>query len=174
MPKTRQQKIAILNDIGSRFDNALSIVVAQFTATPLSALEDLRRKMKVEGVDMTVVKKTLMKRLFAGKNIADLNVDDATGTLMVAFGRTDAMAPAKTVQAFAKQNENVKILGGILEQQVLSDAQVISLALLPSKDELIAKTVGTIKAPLSGFVNVLAGNIRGLVTALQAIQNVKN
>ncbi|HLD20380.1 MAG TPA: 50S ribosomal protein L10 [Patescibacteria group bacterium] len=174
MPKTRQQKIAILNDIGSQFDNALSIVVAQFTATPLSVIENLRRKMRAEGVDMTVVKKTLMKRLFAGKNVADLNVDDATGTLMVAFGRTDAIAPAKTVQAFAKQNENVKILGGILEEQVLAAHQVIELALLPTKEELIAKTVGTIKAPLSEFVRVLAGNVRGLVTVLQAIQNVKN
>ena len=130
--------------------------------------------MKESGVDMTVVKKTLMKRLFAGKNITDVNIDDATGTLMVAFGRTDALAPAKTIQSFAKENENVKILGGILEQQILDASQIVSLALLPSKEELIAMTVGTIKAPLSGFVNVLAGNVRSVINVLNAIKEAKS
>lgn len=173
MPKTRQQKEVILRDIETQFDQANAMVVAQFTATSIAALEHVRRTMKMSGVDMTVVKKTLMKRLFNSKDIA-VNIDDATGTLLLAFGSTDAIAPAKTIQAFAKQNEHVKILGGILEQQVLSSAQVVSLALLPSKEELIAKTVGTIKAPLSGFMNVLTGNVRGFMNVLSAIKESKS
>jgi large subunit ribosomal protein L10 len=70
-------------------------------------------------------------------------------------------------------NENLKIVGGILGTKELSTAEVNALAKLPSKEELLSKLVGTLNAPVSGFVNVLAGNMRGFVTALQAIADKK-
>ena len=73
----------------------------------------------------------------------------------------------------AKTNENLKIVGGILGKSVLSSQEVMALSKLPSKEELLAKFVGTINAPVSGFVNVLAGNLRGLVNVLKAVADNK-
>ena len=70
--------------------------------------------------------------------------------------------------------ENLKIVGGILGTKELTAEEVQALAKLPSKEELLAKLVGTLNAPVSGFVNVLAGNLRGLVNVLKAVADSKN
>jgi large subunit ribosomal protein L10 len=73
----------------------------------------------------------------------------------------------------AKVNENLKIVGGLLGKSILSKEEVVALSKLPSKEELLAKLVGTLNAPVSGFVNVLAGNLRGLVQVLKAVGESK-
>jgi large subunit ribosomal protein L10 len=78
----------------------------------------------------------------------------------------DEVAPAKEITLFAKKNAAIEILGGILERKFIDDAMVRKLALLPSREQLHAQVVGTIAAPLSGLVNVFAGNMRGLVNVL--------
>ena len=83
------------------------------------------------------------------------------------------MAPAKILEQFSKTNGAVKIIGGVIERKFITAAEVIALAKLPSKQELLAKLVGTINAPISGFVNVLAGNLRGFVQVLNAIKDQK-
>jgi len=87
------------------------------------------------------------------------------------MGYGDQTAPAKTLYEFSKTNEKLKILGGILENNVLSIPQVLSLAQLPSKQELLAKAVGSISAPPRNLVNVLQGNIRNLINVLSQIKN---
>jgi len=89
----------------------------------------------------------------------------------VAFGYQDEVAPAKILNDFAKNNEHLKILGGILENKFIDKMSVISLAKLPSKQELLGQLVGTIAAPMSGMLNVLQGNLRGLVRVLSIINN---
>jgi large subunit ribosomal protein L10 len=90
----------------------------------------------------------------------------------MAFG-SDEVAPAKILVDFAKGKE-MKIYGGLLEGKFITAAKVKELAGLPSKLELIALTVRTIQAPISGFVNVLAGNLRGLVNVLKAVKESKS
>jgi len=82
--------------------------------------------------------------------------------------------PARVLNKFAQANEAMEIFGGILENSFIEVDRVKALASLPSRLELLGRTVGAIKAPVSGFVNVLAGNLRGLVYALQAIKESKN
>ena len=173
MAKTRQQKETAFNQLSEQFDEAKSVVVAEFTATPITALESLRSNMRDENVKMSVVKKTLLAKLLVDKKVEEIDVSDITGNLMIAFSEGDEVGAAKTVHAFTKEQENVTILGGVLESKTLEATEVNALALLPSREELLAKTVATINAPVSGFVNVLAGNIRGLVTALHAIGETK-
>ena len=71
---------------------------------------------------------------------------------------------------FSEKNENLKILGGFLENEFRSREEVVVLAKIPSKQELLAKVIGSIKAPISGFANVLQGNIKGLVYLLSNIK----
>jgi len=96
------------------------------------------------------------------------------GRVAVVFGYEDEVAPAKIVAEFQKEHEDkVGFIAGILENKLLNAEEVSALSKLPSKRELYAKIVGSINAPVSGFVNVLAGNIRGLVNVLKAVEEKK-
>jgi large subunit ribosomal protein L10 len=77
------------------------------------------------------------------------------------------------VYAFAKKHDKVQLRAGLLEGSMVGVEKVMALALLPSKQELYAKIVGSINAPLSGFVNVLSGTMRGLITVLSAVKDTK-
>ena len=88
------------------------------------------------------------------------------GEIALVFGYKDGMGPAKTIYQFSKENENLKILGGFFEDKFRTAEDIIVLAQLPSREELLAKLLGTISAPVSNFVSVLQGNIKGLITVL--------
>ena len=94
------------------------------------------------------------------------------------FGFGDEVSAAKVVAEFKKTVKTMQFVAGILPDGTASDyldaVQVANLATIPGKKELLAKLVGSINAPVSGFVNVLAGNLRGLVTVLQAMQEKKS
>ena len=120
-----------------------------------------------------MVKKTLLRKAFEKLGLPADKIDSWQGNISLAVSEKDEVAPAKLIAKFIKDNENMAILGGLLGQEWMEVDRVQSLAKLPSKEELIAKTVGTIKAPLNGLVNVLAGNLRGLVNVLNAIKDQK-
>ena len=82
--------------------------------------------------------------------------------------------PARLIKALSKDIKTLSILEGLLDKKLVSKEMVLALADLPSKDQLRAQVVGTIKAPISGFVNVLAGNIRGLINVLNAVASKTN
>jgi large subunit ribosomal protein L10 len=95
------------------------------------------------------------------------------GQIALSLSNTDEVSGAKVIDIFSKTNENVKMLGGILGLQVMNADEVKALAKILSKEELLAKLVSTLNAPVSGFVNVLAGNLRGLVQVLNAVKEQK-
>ncbi len=170
MPKTRQQKEKVLQDLVRKFSEAKGVAFANFTGLNVKDVNDLRKKCREAGVEYVVAKKTLVKK--ALKEIG-LEEKDFVGEIATAMSAEDEVAPAKTLNDFAKAHEQVKLVAGILEHRILETAEVKALAKLPSKLELRAKFVGTIQAPISGFVNVLAGNLRGLVQVLNAIKDTK-
>lgn len=174
MPKTRPQKEQLLKDLIDRIKNAKSAVLASFTAVPVKADQQLRSNMRQENVSYAVIKKTLLKKAFEKLGYQTDTLDSLNGNISLAISAEDEVAPAKTINDFAKDHETMDIVGGILENTWVDQSKMKALAILPSKDELIAKTVGTIKAPLNGLVNVLAGNIRGLVNSLNAIKDQKS
>ena len=100
-------------------------------------------------------------------------MEDLSGPLALGLSFKDETSAAKEIYKFFKEKELPVIKGGILDSDYLSDKETVALAKLPSKDELIAKTVATIKAPVSGFVNVLSGNLRNLVGVLGNIAKAK-
>ncbi len=174
MPKTKEQKKAILEDLADKVSRSKSVVFTKFEKLNVGENEDLRRRLKAEGSEYFVTKKTLLGLTFKDSH-PDVDFKGFDGKVAAIFGFNDEVAPAKVVDDFKKGLEEEKIffLGGILENRFISKEEVESLAKLPSKQELYAKLVGSLNSPVSGFVNVLAGNLRGLVSALKAVADKK-
>ena len=174
MPKSKEQKRTILKELGEKIAKAKSIVFTKFNGLTVKENEALRAKLLKENTEYYVAKKTLFNLAFKDKAIAGLEVKNFNGQVAAVFGYGDEMAPAKIVDQFKKDKEGkLEFIGGILENKFLSGAEVSALAKLPSKQELYARIVGSINAPVSGLVNALAGNLRNLVYALNAIKDKK-
>lgn len=175
MAITRQKKEEILNGLVEELTEAKSAVFADFRGMNVTDATKLRSQCRKEGVKCVVAKKTLMKLAFEKAGYEGVDPMQLEGSLALMLGKEDEVAPAKLAATFAKEHEDqLKIVAGVLEKKIVDESAVIALSKLPSKQELIAKTVGTIAAPLSGFVNVLQGNIRNLVYALNAVKESKS
>lgn len=170
--QTRQQKETIVKDLAEKLKNSKAAVFAEFKGLAVKDMTALRKELRKNGVDFKVLKKTLINLALkdAGIEAKDNNLE---GQIAIAVSSGDEVAAAKIIADFAKANENLKIAGGILGKDILSKEEAVALSKLPSKEELLAKFVGSINAPVSGFVNVLAGNIRNFVQVIKAISDNK-
>lgn len=173
MAKTRSQKELTLNQLVDALGRAKSVVFADYRNLTVSDATAFRRQAKKEKVGVVVAKKTLMRLAFEKAGYEGINPTTLEGQVMLALGYEDEVAPARVAAAFAKDHESLKIVAGVLERKLTTAAAMKELAKLPSKQELIAKAIGSIRAPLSGLVNVMQGNLRGLVTVLGAIKDQK-
>ncbi len=172
MGQTKQQKEVIVKDLAEKLKNSKAVVFSDYKGLKVKDMTILRRELRAEGVDLSVVKKTLINIALKDAGI-EMDISALEGQIAIAVSEKDEVAAAKIIAKLAKVNQNLKIVGGILGVKELTADEVNALAKLPSKEELLAKLVGTLNAPVSGFVNVLAGNLRGLMTALQAIADKK-
>jgi large subunit ribosomal protein L10 len=172
MPKTRQQKADILKGLAEKVKAAKSLVVSTYSGLKVSDFEQFRNKCREANTEVIAAKKTLIGKVLKEQGIEGLDTKAVEGSVAVVLGQ-DEVSPAKITVEFAKGHEQLKYWQGVLESKLISREMVKSLASLPSKHELLGKVVGTIKAPISGFVNVLAGNLRGLVNVLNSIKNNK-
>jgi len=102
-----------------------------------------------------------------------MNIGKSAADILTTVGYNDEVAAAKLIADFAKGREGIEVVGGLLEGSFVDASAINQLSSLPSREELLAKLVGSINMPVSGFVNVLAGNLRGLVYALNAIKESK-
>jgi large subunit ribosomal protein L10 len=173
MAKTRLQKEQIIQNLAKKIKNAKAVVFANFQGLSVKKQEELRDICKSQGAECTASKKTLLNNALKSMNF-ETDTRDFDGGVAVISAQNDEVAPSQIVSKFAKDNEAVRIFGGILENQLISADKVKQLSAIPSKKELLAKLVGSMNSPISGFVNVLAGNLRGLVNVLNAIKNTKS
>ncbi len=174
MPKNKQQKQAVVGSLTASLKSAKGVVFANFQGLKVAQSEELRRLARTEGVVALAAKKTLVKRALQDIGLEDVDPSQFSGGISVFTSTTDEIAPARIVNAFAKTNTVVTLFGGLLNGAYIDAVGVKNLANLPSKKELLGKLVGTMQAPVSGFVNVLAGNLRGLVRVLSAYQEKKS
>ena len=173
MAKTKQQKEEVVKSIEEKLGKTKAVVFTNFDGLNVEETNELRNILRENKIDYTVAKRTLLKLAFKKAGLKDVDIDQLTGGLGIAFGYDDEVLPAKTLSLFAKKHPALKLVGGIFEKKFIDKLKVKELANLPSKDELLAKIVWLFNYPASGFVNVLAGNIRSLVYALQAIKDKK-
>ncbi len=173
MPKSKQQKETTILSLVNGLKAGKAAVFANFQGLTVADSETLRRACRAEGVEVLVAKKTLVKRACDEMGLNDIDPKTFTGGVATFIGKTDEVSSAKIVNNFSKDHEMVTIFGGILEGKYISASMVKNLASLPSKQELLSQLVGTLNAPVSGLVNVLAGNLRNLVGVLNNIKNAK-
>ena len=172
MPKTKEQKKEVLHQLNDHLDKQTAVAFVDFKGLNVKQINALRAELKQQGAKMVVAKKTLLQKAFAEKGI-EADFAQIDGQIAAAFAFEDPVVAIKTIHTFAKSNEQLKIVGGYFENQIQQADQMIVIASLPSREELLAKAVGSMAAPLSGFMNVLQGNIKGLVVALSAIAEKK-
>jgi large subunit ribosomal protein L10 len=170
---TKQQKIELVKDLTEKIKAAKAAIFVDYKGLKVKDSTSLKKSLRAEGVDYVVVRKTLLDLAFKNAGIEGLDVKELEGQIALSLSNTDEISGAKIIDTFAKTNENVKMIGGILGKQLMDADQVKALAKIPSKEELLAKLVGTLNAPVSGFVNVLAGNLRSLVQVLKAVSETK-
>ncbi|MEK7188960.1 MAG: 50S ribosomal protein L10 [Patescibacteria group bacterium] len=172
MPKTRQQKEEALNEAKQYVADAKSIVFVGYHGLSVAQLSELRKKLRQEQVVFQVIKKTLIKKVLDQAKL-EVDVKNLGHGLAVAYALSDEVSAARVLAQFRKGNEALALYGGIMEGAFIDEASVVALSKLLSKPELYAKLVGSINAPVSGFVNVLAGTVRGLVNVLNGIREAK-
>jgi len=170
MPKNRKQKSDQLSEIEKDLQHK-GVVFFSYGGLKVSDVEALRKDLRVEKGTLTVSKRNLLLLALKNKGYEGLE-EHLNGPVALAVA-DDEIAPAKVVAQFKKKHDMVQLFGGLLENKFMDAAAVTQLASLPSKQELLGKVVGSMQAPVSGFVNVLAGNLRGLVTVLDAIRSKK-
>ncbi len=174
MPKTRLQKEATVADFTDKLKRAKGAVVVDYKGLKVKDVQKIRETSWTEGVDYAVVKKTLLRLALKGTNLGEaVDVKNLQGDIGMVVGYKDEVETAKFAAKFAKEFESFKVLGGFFEGAYLEANKVKALASLPSRVELLGKLVGTLQAPISGFVRVLAGNLRGLAQVLSAIKESK-
>jgi len=169
---TKNQKRELVKDLTEKLSKIKTAIFTDYTGLSVVKMTELRRQLKEQDAEMRVIKKTLVDLALKESKAADFQIKKLNGQLAVVFGYCDEVAPAKVLYNFSKKEEHLKILGGLLENSFVNSEQVISLAKLPSRPELLGRTVGAIAAPLSGFINVLQGNLRNLVYVLANIKRL--
>jgi large subunit ribosomal protein L10 len=164
----KAEKGQIIADIQDAMSRCKAGVMTEYMGMKNADLTLLRRKLGESGIDYMVVKNTLAR--FAADNTGrGFLKESLNGPMAIAFGYRDEVEPAKILLDFMDANETpLKIRGGFIGDQLLTAEDVKTLATIPSKEVLVAQVLGAIQGPLSGFVNVCAAPIRGLVTVLQA------
>ena len=174
MPKTRQQKEQNVAELTEKFQRAKGAVLVDFRGLKVKDAQKIREKSWAAAVDYAVVKKTLLRLALKSAGLEGVvDTKKLEGNIGLILGYNDEAETAKFAATAAKDSEAFKILGGLLDKKFVDAQKVKMLASLPSKVELLAKLAGTIRAPVSGLVNVLAGNLRGLAQVLNAIKESK-
>lgn len=173
MPKSRKQKEAIVKDLVEKLQKSKALVLANYQGMMVKETQALKKKLKEQQGDFSVVKNKLFKKALEEAKLPGADFKDFTLPIAVSFSAKDEVMAAKETYTFSKTCKALEIREGYLDGKVITKEEVLSLAKLPGKEFLLAQVVGTIKAPVSGFVTVLKGNLRGLVYALKAVSDQK-
>ena len=150
---TKEQKKVYIDEITKQFENSKAVMVTHYQGLTMPQIDELRSKMREHGIIFKITKNRITKLALEKTRCKDL-ADLFTGPTAVAFGE-DAIISARILSKFAKDNENLKLIGGIMENEVLDQAGVQNVATLPTLDEARANIVGILNAPASKLVSIL-------------------
>lgn len=167
MGMTREQKQEEIGALNARFDEHETIIVAHYSGLTVSEMSDLRAAARKEGVSIKVTKNSLAKLALKGTKFEGAS-DLFTGPTAVASA-VDAVAPAKVIQKFAKDNDKLKIIGGAMGVEILDEKGVEALSKMPGLEEVRATIAGLIMAParnIAAAVNTPGSKIAGAVKAV--------
>jgi len=171
--KILQQKQELVEQLAGKLNSAVAGVVVSYKGITVADDTKLRSDLRKAGVDYAVVKNTMLRRAADKAGLSGLD-DVLTGTTALAVSDTDYVAGAKILSEYAEKSKTFEVKAGFVDGKVIDAAGVKELASLPPKEVLVAKALGGLNAPISGFVCVLNANLRGLAVALNAIAEQKS
>jgi large subunit ribosomal protein L10 len=173
MAVTKAKKTEVLKKVTEQFGKAKAIYFSGYRGINVKKMVALRKKLRQSGVDYSIVKKTLFNIAAKNNNLPEIPDNIMVGPVAAAIGYDDVITPVKLLHEFAKDNEQLEILGGMIEGRYISKAEALELATLPSRQELLARLVGSLKSPISGLHGTLSGVLRKFVYALSALRDKK-
>ena len=150
---TKEQKKNYITNITSQFENSEAVLVTHYQGLTMNQLDDLRAQMREHGIKFQITKNRITKLALQKTKCKDLS-NLFTGPTAVAFSN-DAIMSARILSKFAKVNEKLKLLGGIMGKDILDQVAVQNVANLPTLDEARANIVGILATPASKFVSIL-------------------
>jgi len=166
-----EDKKEVVAEISARLAKAQAVVLAEYRGLPVEAITVLRARARSNGVYLRVLKNTLARRAVQGTPFEKLSVQ-LVGPL--AYGISDdPVAAAKVLHAYAKENDKLVIKGGAIPGQLMNAKEVGQLATMPSREELIARLMGTMQAPIAKLVQTLNEVPAKLVRTLAAVRDQK-
>ena len=171
MSSNLEEKKAVVAEIAKQVSLAQAIVMVENRGLPVAAFTKLRKQARDSGVYLKVLKNTLVRRAVADSPFSGL-ADKMSGPLTYGMG-SDPVAVAKVLSEFAKGNDKFVILAGGMPNSVMSAKDVSALANLPSRNELLARLMGTMQAPITKFVQTLNEVPGRFVRTLAAVRDQK-
>ncbi|HET9173699.1 MAG TPA: 50S ribosomal protein L10 [Candidatus Saccharimonadales bacterium] len=170
MALTKQEKDEVIEEVKDLLSTSKMTVVATYQGTTVKALQRLRRDVRESGTNVKVVKNRLfIKAMQQLDNLKDVDTSSLEGMLLYAFNSEDEVAPAQSLNAFAKSNPTIKFIGAIsADGNLLGAEEVKALAGLPGKNQLIAEVVATLLSPVNDVTNALSGNLHALLDGIAA------
>lgn len=171
MALNREEKAAVVAEVSAEVAKAQSIVVAEYRGLEVGAITALRKQAREQGVYLRVLKNTLARRAVTGTPFEKLS-DQLVGPLIYGLS-SDPVAAAKVLNAFAKDNDKLVLKAGAMANTVLDVNGVKALATMPSREELLAKLLGTMQAPIATFVRTLNEVPGRFVRTMAAVRDQK-
>lgn len=167
-----EAKKLVVEDIKQKIQDAKSVVFVKFNGLTVAEDTALRREFRKANVEYKVLKNTLIRRAFNDLGVTDFD-DDLNGPTSVAFGPDETGAAKIVMEAVKKYDKKVTVKSAFVDGGRVDENGVKTLAAMPSKEELVAKMLGSLQAPIANFVGVLSAMPRSLVIALNAIAEKK-
>ncbi len=168
----RERKVELAERLRERLQEAKLMVVAEYSGLTVDQMESIRNAVKEKGYTFNVIKNNIVKKAVKDTEWEVLT-DRLTGPNVFALCFDDPAGLAKILVDKAKEFDKLKIKFGCLGGKIIEKDDIVALSKLPPREVLLAQVLGTMKAPISGFVNVLAANIRQLLYVLKAIEEKK-
>ena len=171
MSLNRKEKAVVIEEVSAEVAQAQSVIIAEYRGLDVASITVLRKTARESGVYLRVLKNTLVRRAIAGTPFEGLS-DQLTGPLIYGIS-ADPVAAAKVLAGFAKDNDKLVLKGGAMPNSVMNQDGVKALATMPSREELLAKLMGTMQAPITQFVRTLNEVPTKFVRGLAAVRDQK-
>ncbi len=171
MALNREAKAAVVAEVSAEVAKAQTIVVAEYRGLEVGAITALRKQARNQGVYLRVLKNTLARRAVAGTPFEGLS-DKLVGPLIYGLS-SDPVAAAKVLNTFARDNDKLVLKAGAMANSVLDESAVTALATMPSREELLARLLATMQAPIAQFVRTLNEVPGRFVRTVAAVRDQK-
>ncbi|MFH1347739.1 MAG: 50S ribosomal protein L10 [Candidatus Margulisiibacteriota bacterium] len=170
--KVIEKKKKLVDELKEKIDSASVLIVSDYRGISVKQITELRRKLYAEKSEYRIIKNTLLKRALEAAGLEKLT-EHLSGPTGLLLGYGDPIEPLKALVDFVDEIEKGEIKAGVVEKTIVDTKGISDMSKLPPREVLLARVVGGFQAPIYGLVNVLQGNIRKLVYALNAIREKK-